>query len=192
MLVTARIEEALEILGARLDELERPIGILVIGGGSLLLLGVIDRPTADVDVVGISSDFGYVAADDLPDFLVKAVREVGDTLGLDAKWLNGGPAGLVHFGLPEGIERRVTVRTYGALEVHLPALEDLVCFKLYATVDLTERSKHFADLVALKPSTAQLLSAARWTRTHDPSPGFLRELVRILHLLGVEVQDGDL
>lgn len=102
------------------------------------------------------------------------------------------PAGLTDLGLPPGLADRVTVRTYGALEVHLPAREDLVCFKLYAAVDQGERSKHFRDLGALAPTPEQLLNAARWTRTHDPSPGFLDELRRILGLLGVEVSDADL
>lgn len=79
-----------------------------------------------------------------------------------------------------------------ALEVHLPGREDLVCFKLYASVDQGERSKHFADLRALTPTPAQLLKAARWTRTHDQSPAFLGELRHILGLLGVEVTDADL
>jgi len=86
----------------------------------------------------------------------------------------------------------VTVRTYGGLEIHLPAREDLVCFKLYAAVDQGERSKHFADLRSLSPTPEQLLSAARWTRTHDPSPAFLGEMQRILGLLGVGVSNGDL
>jgi hypothetical protein len=90
--------------------------------------------------VGVSSAHGYVAADHLPQFLTDAVREVGDALGLGPSWLNSGPAGLVRFGLPKGIEKRVTVRIYGGLEVHLPAIEDLICFKLYAAVDLTERA----------------------------------------------------
>ena len=93
--------------------------------------------------------------------------------------------------LPPGLERRATVRTYGGLEVHLPAREDLVCFKLYAAVDQGERSKHFADLRSLTPTPGQLLNAARWTRTHDPSHAFRGESQRILGLLGMEVLDGD-
>ena len=76
--------------------------------------------------------------------------------------------------------------------MHLPSVDDLICFKLYATVDLTENSRHFQDLQAIGPTDEQLLNAARWTRTHDPSKGFLGELVRILRLFGVEVNDDDL
>ena len=191
MLERDGLDEALATLGALLEERGQRIGVLVVGGGSLLLLGVVERPTADVDVVGFSSPTGYAKAEVLPDFLALAVREVGEALGLGDAWFNSGPAGLIDFGLPPGLADRVTVKRYGALDVHLPAREDLVCFKLYAATDQGERSKHFSDLRALAPTPDQLLNAARWTRTHDPSPGFLGELRRILGLLGVEVFDGD-
>lgn len=191
MMERERIDDALETLGALLDERGQGIGVLIVGGASLLLLGVIERPTADVDTVGIRSPSGYTSADTLPEYFATAVRDVGDALGLGPAWFNSGPAGLIELGLPPGLEDRVTVRTYGSLEIHLPAREDLVCFKLFAAVDQTERSKHFADLRALAPNPTELVSAARWTRTHDTSPGFLGELRRILVLLGVEVPDAD-
>jgi len=187
-----RLDQALATLGALLEERGEQVGVLVIGGGSLLLLGIVERPTADVDVVGYVSPAGYVRAEAMPDFLAQAVREVGDALGLGLSWFNNGPAGLTDLGLPPGLPERVTVRTYGTLEVHLPAPEDLVFFKLYAAVDQGERSKHFTDLRALSPTPDQLLDAERWTRTHDPSLGFLDEPRRILGLLGVEVPDGNL
>lgn len=158
----------------------------------MLLLGFVERPTADVDVVGFVAPSGYRKATELPGFLAEAVSEVGSALGLDARWLNTGPAGLIDFGLPEGLERRVVVRRYGSLEVHLPAREDLICFKLYAAIDQGPRSKHMADLRAMAPSREELLAAARWTRSHDPSPGFLGELREALALFYVEVNDGDL
>lgn len=116
----------------------------------------------------------------------------GTPLGLAGTWLNIGPAGLIDFGLPPGLDGRVTVRRYGTLDVHVPAREDLICFKLYAAVDQGERSKHFADLQRMQPTTDELLVAARWARTPDSSPGFAGELRRILDVLGVERHDGDL
>ena len=86
----------------------------------------------------------------------------------------------------------MTVRRYGSLEIHLPAREDLICFKLYALVDQGPHSKHMDDLRALGPSRVELVSAARWTRTHDPSVGFLGELRGALALFEVEVNHGDL
>lgn len=187
-----RLEEALTLLGALLEERGEEIGLLVIGGTSLLMLGLVERPTADVDVVGLFGGDRYVQAHELPGFLATAAADVGAALALPRDWLNVGPAGLITFGLPAGLEQRVTVRRYGGLEVHLPSVDDLICFKLYAVVDLTENSRHFQDLQAIGPTAKQLLTAARWTRTHDPSPGFLGELIRILRLFGVEVDNDDL
>jgi hypothetical protein len=192
MFASDGLEEALAMLGAILEERRQKIGLLVVGGSSLLLLGLLQRPKADVDVVGYSTPHGYSQAHDVPDFLDDAVRDVGAALGLPSNWLNVGPAALLEFGLPAGIEQRVEIRRYGTLEVHLPSVDDLICFKLYATVDLTEGSRHFQDLQALDPTHDQLLVAARWTRTHDPSPAFLGELLRTLRLFGVEVTDADL
>jgi len=187
-----RLEDALETLGELLAERGHNVGLLVIGGSSLLLLGYIERPTADVDVVGLVEPAGYMKADELPPFLADAAREVGRALGVGDRWLNVGPAGLIDFGLPDGIAARVTVRRYGSLEIHLPAREDLICFKLYALVDQGPRSKHMDDLRALTPSRDELVAAARWTRSHDPSVGFLGELRAALALFDVEVDDADL
>jgi hypothetical protein len=187
-----RLEEALQTLGDLLDERGQHVGVLVIGGGSLLLLGLIERPTADVDVVGFVDPAGYVKAESLPAFLAEAVGDVADALGLQPRWLNAGPAGLVDFGLPPGLAERVEVRRYGTLEVHLPARQDLICFKLYAVVDQGPRSKDVADLRALDPDREELLVAARWTRTHDDSHPFLGEPREALAMFGVEVGDDDL
>lgn len=168
--------------------------ILVAGGSSLLLLGFIERPTADLDVIGLAKGDRYVKAESIPPSLADAVRDVGAALGLSETWLNNGPASLFDFGLPDGFERRVSIHRYGSLEVHVAGRFDLICFKLYAAVDHSgERvSKHLTDLRALDPSAQELFTAAVWTRTHDPSEGFKGELVKVLAIFGVQAADADL
>lgn len=50
------LQEALQALGAVLEQRQMSYNLLVVGGSGLLLLGLLDRPTGDVDVVGISKD----------------------------------------------------------------------------------------------------------------------------------------
>jgi hypothetical protein len=186
------LEHALRSLGAVLESRGTSYQVLAVGGSSLLLLNVIRRPTADLDVVGIVKDGRYVKAEPLPAPLTAAVADVGLALGLASNWLNPGPASLMDFGLPEGFEQRVTVRRYGGLEVHVAGRADLVCLKLYATVDAGPRSKHFADLQDLQPSDDELLAGAQWAMTHDTSEAFRDELLRALAALGLEVTDAGL
>lgn len=61
---------------------------------------------------------------------------------------------------------------------------DQIHFKLYALVDQGS-GKHEADLRALKPTREELITAATWARTRDPSEGFYEELLRALAYLGV-------
>ena len=194
MLGRDNLEGALRALGDVLDDRGLSARILVAGGSSLLLLALIDRVTADVDVIGFASGERYVKAEEIPPALASAVRDVGAALGLGDGWLNNGPASLFDFGLPVGFEARVSVRRYGGLEVHIPGRVDLLAFKLYAAVDQfgSRDSKQMADLRALEPTPEELLTAARWTRTHDPSEGYQGELIKALASLGVEASDADL
>jgi len=68
MLERDRLDEALATLGALLEERGEAIGVLIVGGGSLLLLGVVERPTADVDVVGFSPRPGTPELTSFPSF----------------------------------------------------------------------------------------------------------------------------
>ncbi len=194
MLGKEKLEEALRTLGAVLESRGQSSAILVAGGSSLLLLGLIHRPTADLDVIGLASGDRYLKAETIPPDLAKAAREVGAALGLASNWLNNGPASLFDFGLPNGYEQRVSLRQYGSLEVHIPGRVDLLAFKLYAAVDqLGNRdSKHMTDLKDMDPTPEELVTAARWTRSHDLSEGFKGEFVRALTSLGVEVRDDEL
>ena len=113
-------------------------------------------------------------------------------MGLSDDWLNPGPTELLRFGLPAGFEQRVQRRYYGGLTLLVAGRLDQICFKLYAAVDQGAGSKHAADLRRLEPTRGELLSAARWSRTHDPSDGYRQELVAMLKVLAVEADDADL
>ena len=182
---TERLEEALRVLGEVLTDRGLDHELVLIGGGSLLLLDHLERPTEDLDVVARVEGGAYVSAEPLPPQLKEAAAEVGELFALPPGWLNAGPASLLDLGLPEGFETRVSTRSYGSLTVHIAGRADQIAFKLYAATDQGPRSKHFADLKGLSPTSEELLWAARWARTHDPSEAFHDQLIQALEALGI-------
>lgn len=183
------MEGALTALGRILTSGRLAYELVTVGGGRLLLLGLIQRPTRDLDVVAVKEGGHYVKVAQLPPPLRQAVLEVGAIFQIGPNWINAGPADLFDFGLPPGFEKRTEVRHYGALTLHIASRADQVPLELYAGVDQGPRSKHFQDLRQLAPSRDELVAGARWALTHDPSPGFRRELIAALASLGVA--DGD-
>ena len=97
-----------------------------IGGGSLLLLGLIDRTTKDLDLVAIVKDRELRSANPLPRPLVQAAEEVGRALDLGKDWLNIGPASLFEMGLPPGFIGRLHIRQYKGLTLYLADRFDLI------------------------------------------------------------------
>ena len=189
MLTSSSLDAALEALGEVLAARQLGYELVAVGGSGLMLLGLLDRPTRDIDILAVVDATGYRKADPLPRPLVQAARDVGEALGLGPDWVNPGPTDLLDFGLPAGFEARVETRTFGTLTVHLASRLDQLFFKLYAAVDQGADSKHFQDLRRLSPQRDELLQAAAWSRTHDPSPGYRSVLVHVLHQLGVEDAD---
>jgi Nucleotidyltransferase of unknown function (DUF6036) len=160
--------------------------LVVIGGSALLALGLIERATKDVDIVAFHSDGDLESADPLPEGLVAARDLVARDFSLLPRWIDPGPAKLLEFGLPDGFVDRLERREYGAgLVVHFASRYDQIHFKLYAAVDEGGPGKHEADLRSLAPTEAELIAAARWSRSHDPSPGYAEELRGALEFLGV-------
>jgi Nucleotidyltransferase of unknown function (DUF6036) len=178
--------ELLAALGEQLGLRGTRTELVVIGGSALLALGLIRRSTRDVDVVGLFGAEGIVDPRPLPEPVLAAAARVARDFALPSDWLNAAPASLLDFGLPEGFVDRLERRDYGpALTVHFASRIDQIHFKLYAMVD-QGAGKHEADLRALDPTNEELLQAARWAMTHDPSEGFRHELLAALLYLGVE------
>lgn len=179
-------DELLSALGEQLARSGAAYELVIVGGSALLALGLGDRPTTDVDLVALREGETLRSARPLPADLVVARDRVARDFGLPASWLNDGPADLVHFGLPEGFLDRAERRECGpSLAVLFASRFDQVHFKLYATVDQGP-GKHESDLRALEPTEQELIAAARWSTTHDPSEAFRDQLVRVLRSFGVE------
>jgi len=165
--------------------------LVIVGGATLLLRGVISRPTRGVDVLGArASDGKVVRLPQIPPALRQAIADVALVHGLAPDWLNLGPASLMDLGLPPGFEGRLERHAFGGLVLWYAGRYDLICFKLYAAIDRwPSRDRHLDDLWALQPASDELRRAAEWTQTHDPSPAFAANLRAMLTSLGIE--DGD-
>jgi hypothetical protein len=80
--------------------------------------------------------------------------------------------------------KRLTPKAYGPrLLISYISRRDQIFLKLHAAVD-RDGGRHLQDLLDLKPSADELLDAARWTRTQDPSDGFRLLLGEMLKYLG--------
>ena len=186
MMDAAQTDQLFSALSEQLAARGERIELVVIGGSGLLALGLTSRATRDIDVVALLSGRSLSKPRPLPPTLIEARDQVARDFDLPEDWLNAAPADLLDFGLPEGFVDRLERRNYGeALTVHLASRFDQIHFKLYAMVD-QGAGKHEADLRELNPTREELLAAARWTRTHDPSEGFREQLLAALAYLGVE------
>lgn len=192
MLEIANSDQVTQLLYALAEQLAfagQHYELVVVGGSALLAMGIISRPTKDIDVLGFVEADSIAKADPFPRELVAARDRVSRDFGLPRDWLNPGPAGLVDLGLPEGFLDRVETRSLGpGLNVHFATRLDQIHLKLYALVDQGP-GKHEQDLKALKPTDSELIRAGRWARTHDPSIGFREMLEEALGYLGVADAD---
>jgi len=173
-----KFDQALRLLNGRLVLAAAPrFNLVVCGGSALAATGLVVRTTKDVDVVALMGDEGdLLDPAPLPQALVQAAQEVALDLGLQQDWLNNGPSsgdgGLFRLGLPAGFADRLKWTTIGErLTIGFISRYDQIHFKLYAAVDRSG-SYHAEDLRELSPTDAELLDAAGWTRTHDPSEGY--------------------
>lgn len=184
------IEKALQLVGELLASGGHEYAIVVVGGAAMNMLGVVERSTADVDIVAFararangkpSADSIEAPPEPMPEALRGAAHTVASDLGLDENWLNTESALQWRAGLPRGISRRIQWSRYSGLWVGVIDRYDLIFFKLFAAADSTgPRSKHYRDLVALHPTARELQDAAKWVETQDASPEFGAILTKVV------------
>lgn len=183
-LALIRVGELLQARGA-------PATIVVVGGAAMNLHGFVHRVTTDVDVIatairpGPDSAAELVPPEPLPETLQRAAATVARDLGLRPDWLNTGPALQWRQGLPDGMGARIAWRRFAALEVGLADRIDLIFLKLYAAADHTgPGSVHFQDLLALRPTPAELAAAAAWVTQQDPTEAFATTVRKVMEHVG--------
>jgi hypothetical protein len=184
------IEKVLTAFAEQLAELGAGnLAILVCGGAALNVLGYVSRTTQDIDVVAVAEETrnGVLVLKKLTAFepaVIQAAQKVQRDFALADHWLNLGPASMMNLGLPKGLLERVQTRKYGRfLTVHYLSRYDQIHFKLYAVADQAA-GKHLDDLLALKPTSAEIESAARWCMTQDISSPFRTILKDCLEMIG--------
>jgi hypothetical protein len=182
------LHHALALLGELMELRAHPAHHFVVcGGSSLLALGLVRRTvTQDVDILGQIHDDDIITPRPLPAWLLAAAEDVRTQLDLPADWLNAEVAEdtLFRCGLPAGLATRLVTRVYGPrLTISFIGRLDHIFLKLHAAVD-RDGGRHLQDLLDLTPTTEELLAAARWTRTQDPSLGFRFNLGQMLAQLG--------
>lgn len=179
------LETALRALGDLLADRGETFVVVAIGGGALSYLGLVERSTEDIDLVGLIANEGLVSAEPIPGPLVAAISDVAELHRLQPKWMNSEPTSLLHHGLPSGFLGRCARREFGGLTVLFADRFDQIHLKLLATS--RPGDKHHVDLQHLRPTREELLSAAEWARSQAVGEGFEMELRASLATFGVEL-----
>jgi hypothetical protein len=104
---TAGIDTALAAVGELLEADGESVDVVVVGGATLNLLGIVRRTTRDVDVIARayrdgSGELRLANAEPFPDPLERAIESVSRDLGLDRDWMNAAVGKQWSQGLPRG------------------------------------------------------------------------------------------
>jgi len=165
----------LEHLSAVYEDLKGPsLEIGICGGTALNLLGFLERPTKDVDVL---------YPEIWPDTFQEAVHITTEKFNLKPGWINKGPIDLFRIGLPQCyFDRCIRKQFHPHLVYLITSRTDQIHFKLYASIN--RGGYHVDDLKKLNPSENELFHAASWCFTHDISEAFRTLMIDFLKMMG--------
>ncbi|MCS3856574.1 DUF6036 family nucleotidyltransferase [Salinibacter ruber] len=175
MIGSDQLREVLAAVGQLLEAKGKTVRIVIVGGASLNLAGLVDRATDDVDVIArAEEDEGgpiLIPPDPMPDALMAAVQRVARDFGLPSGWLNTAVANQWETSLPPSLKENLTWHRFGGLRVGVAGRRPLIALKLLAAVDQGgPQSVHYQDLVRLNPTEEELEEARGWATSEDPSP----------------------
>lgn len=184
----SQIRDALSRLGRHLALADAgEYALLICGGSALNLAGLVDRPTRDVDVLGLvrGTEKALVVAELLPEEVSRAAQLVASDLSLPADWLNDSALAVHHVGLPAGILKRAHRWEFGpCLRVYVIGRQDQVALKLYAALDRQKGQRHFRDLDTIGATPTEMEFAVHWLLDRKTSPEFRKAIRKISETLG--------
>lgn len=161
------MQRYLAALGEHLAAAGEHVRLLVVGGAALALRGWIPRATQDVDVLAAVDDDGRAVAPKLSDAVVRCVRTVARDYSIPSDWLNVAVASQWRVGLPPDVLEGIEWREFGTLVIGLAGRSTLIALKLFAAADSGADSVHCQDLIALRPTRAELNSVRDWVVSQD-------------------------
>jgi hypothetical protein len=181
-----KAERMLLALGTVLEEQNAaPVDVVICGAMVLLMLGEIDRPTRDIDGLGVvMEEEGYLVLRKplmSKEFNV-AVERVGNLYGEGKLWFSTA-ATILHDDteLPADIIARAEVRRFGdRLTVRLCSRTHMICLKMWAALNRGEPD--IGDLIKMQVSEDEARTAADWCLEQDGE--MLSEIAAVLEELG--------
>lgn len=181
-----KAEAMLSALGKVLEEEGLPpMDVVICGAMALLMRGIIDRPTRDIDGLGLVVEKGGKYALVKPRLSGKfrsAVERVGSLYGEGKHWFSTA-ATVLHDDtqLPGDIIDGAEVRRYGdRLTVRLCSRRHLVYLKVWAAVNRGEPD--IGDLARMAVTFEEAKEAAAWCLEQDREA--LPRLARVLEEIG--------
>lgn len=181
------LEQALALTGEILAREHSHFHLVVCGGAALVASGTVKRTTHDMDVLATRNyDQEVNLAYPFPPSLARAARDVAAELDLKPNWLNGNASlffpDLQH--LPPDFWADVESRDFGNyLRVDFVSRRGLILLKTYAAMN-REEIRDVADLQALAPTAAEMISALKWMRDRLGVQGNRSRLHELLRSLG--------
>ena len=128
---------------------------IVVGASALVLLGIIDRMTRDIDL--INNSIPQKVRDQIEIFAKK-------NIGLDSNWINCSSA-VLRKNLQPGWESRLREIFRGkSLRLQTLSRKDLLITKLIGYCD---RGTDIYDCIGMKPSQKELKTSFHWVRQQD-------------------------
>jgi len=185
------LHKALNMLNELLERHNKqPCSFVVCGGSALIATDLVTRTTKDIDILGQVVPEGIVPLNELPEIIRELSEAIAEELNFPKDWFNTGPSSMLNvklpnYGLPDGFKNRLIEHQYGSkLTIFFISRIDQIFFKTYAAVDKGGPTYHSEDLLKLKPTSEEILQAAKWSMSQDPSHPFKISLIQMLESLG--------